>query len=86
MGEKYFVLLMGKNKCVIDEEKKNCVIAGKKCVVDRKKTYFVSPKGIYRRNIGDYLRQPYLWVKYMWSSSATLPLVDYVWIYDHILL
>ena len=23
-----------------------------------------SPKGIYRRNIGDYLRQPYLWVKY----------------------
>ena len=44
------------------------------------------PKGIYRRNIGDYLRQPYLWVKYRWSSSATLPLVDYVWIYDHILL
>ena len=22
------------------------------------------PKGIYRRNIDDYLRQPYLWVKY----------------------
>ena len=22
------------------------------------------PKGIYRRNIGDYLLQPYLWVKY----------------------
>ena len=47
------------------------------------------PKGIYRRNIGDYLRQPYLWVKYR-SSSATLPLVDYSviidWIYDHISL
>ena len=26
--------------------------------------WFVYPKGIYRRNIGDYLRQPYLWVKY----------------------
>ena len=30
------------------------------------------PKAIYRRNIGDYLRQPYLWVKYRWSSSATI--------------
>ena len=26
--------------------------------------YVNFPKGIYRRNIGDYFRQPYLWVKY----------------------
>ena len=26
--------------------------------------YPIVPKGIYRRNIGDYLREPYLWLKY----------------------
>ena len=38
-------------------------------------TCYLNPKGIYRRNIGDYLRQPYLWVKYRWSSSA----IPFLW-------
>ena len=39
------------------------ILFNKTCINERLLPKYI-PKGIYRRNIGDYIRQPYLWVKY----------------------